>query len=226
MTRVINILLVLFLTSAVFYSQEENKFGIKAGLVFSGMTKFNNDDVIKMTDEPSFFSFVGMDFGFYRQWFTTRAFSLSTEVHYNVKGEKNINLIALEPGSSGATFERKYLSNRFHYISFFLLPRYKFIRSGAGDNFYFFGGPSFDFLISNYYSVDNEPNLQVKNFGFGYGAEIGFGVEFMAVTCEFIYNHSFTGPYTFSYGSGKSRREYNSLEFIAGVALNSLFKKK
>jgi hypothetical protein len=217
------VIIFIIITSNFVASQHISKYGIKAGLIFTGMTTSNESSVF--VDSAAFLNFLSFEAGIYAEIFNTRKFCLSAELHYSIKGERNPNFnTVLIPVtlSNGQYYEYKYLSDRFHYISFQLLPRYRLVITPSGENLYVLGGGKIDLLIHNTNSGDNK-TVEINNFKLDFGVTTGLGIELMNfLNFEFRFEHSFRGPYKFSYGDKTVTRTFNSIIFFTGVSFNKL----
>lgn len=224
MNKIIYFFIIMILASPL-SSQVIHNWGIKGGLLFSGFTTDSDDKVF--TDSSHFVNFLSYDIGLYAEMFNSKKFSVSAELHYNTKGERNpnfVSVITVSPSSQGDEYSYKYLSDRFHYISLQILPRYKFIITKE-DVLYIFGGPSYDYRISNTNSEHPNSTLEAGKSGGEIAGIIGLGGEFLRIaTFEFRFQHNFTPTYTFRYGDKKVGRTSNSIIFQFGVSLKKIFK--
>ncbi|RPI13350.1 MAG: PorT family protein [Ignavibacteriae bacterium] len=222
------LIFVLFTLVSSVHSQTENKFGIKAGCIFTGIST-SNDDKNLFYDSSTFLNHLNYTVGFYKEWFNTEKFCLSTELIYSTKGDINVfvKLVKDVSTNQGEFYESYYVSNRFQYLSLQLLPRYRIVLAPKSENMYIFGGPSLDLLVNNYISDDRTDFKKIDNMKLELGAVIGLGVELMNfLTFEFRFDHNFTGPYTISYGDKTIARRYSSAVFYTGISFNKFFKKK
>jgi hypothetical protein len=225
MKKTIYILLFLILVCMYTSSQTISRVGVKGGILFSGLTTGDNSQLID--NDLSSLNFISYDIGFYAEMFSTSTFNLSAELHYNLKGERNPNFtkfITQEETSQGTVYGLKYLSDRFHYISLQMLPRYHFILS-RDETLFVQGGPVLDYLIGNSNS-ENDNALTVKNSTLEFAAIAGFGATINNwLILDFRFQHNFTPSYTYSYGNEQSSRYNNSAIFMVGFVLKS-FKNK
>lgn len=218
-------LLLLFLTfSSHFFSQIIKSYGIKGGMLISGLSTGDNN--VYFDEDVIFVNFIGYDIGIFTEMFNTKKFVLSTELHYNVKGENNPNPIKAvipEETSQGSVYKLKYVDNRLHYLSLQVLPRYHFILS-KDESLFLTGGPALDYLFTSA-SSDGDDILGIKP-GLEFAAIGGVGAlinDYLFL--EFRFQHNFTPVYTFSNNGIKTSRENTSLMFIVGYALKA-FKNK
>lgn len=220
----LTLFLIIIFCSCESHPQTFHKIGFRGGLIFTGMATSSEASVF--SDSASFLNFLSYEFGVYAEMFNSKHFCLSTEFHYRVKGERNPNfnkVIRPVTLNNGQYYEYRYLSDRFHYISLQILPRYRIAITHTDENLYLFGGGVLDLLIYNTNSGDNETVDDIKNFKLDFGATAGIGIELMNfLTFEFRYEHSFRGPYELSYGDKTVTRSYNSLIFLTGISFNKL----
>ncbi len=225
MKNVICILLFLVLVNVHSSSQALSRLGVKTGILFSGLT--SGDDNQFFDSDISIVNFISYDIGFFAEMFTSKTFTLSAELHYNLKGERNQNFIKVitkEESQQGTIYSLKYMSDRFHYISLQVLPRYHFVLS-RNETLFLQGGPCLDYLIGNSNS-EHDNTLPVKNSNFEFAAIAGFGATVNNwLILDFRFQHNFTPTYTFSYGNEKLSRYNNSAVFLVGFVLKS-FKNK
>jgi hypothetical protein len=208
------------------YCQTHNKIGLKAGILISGISSNNSNGII-LADSSSAFSFVSMDIGIFKEWFDSKRFCISTELHYLTKGEQNPEynrIVTPVKTSQGEIYEYRYLPDRFKYLSLQIFPRYRIILTSSGENIYIFGGPTIDFLLENSSSVFPDEVVPLENSKLTFGGTIGAGSEILDfLSCEIKYDHSFTGPYNIKYGDITIHRRHNTLLLLVGVSFNKFF---
>lgn len=218
---------LLFCVLVSTYSQTPNKYGIKGGVVFTGIINSGNDN--NLFFEPYIVSdYVNFSAGIYKEWFNTRKFCLSTELIYSIKGDHDDTLKYYEPVQTihGTMYEMNYVSNRYQYLSLLFLPRYKFAITPSGENMFICGGPGAELLIGSYFSGDNENVHKLEKYSASFIAAAGFGVELMDfLFLEFRVTHSFSGPYKLKFINQTVSRSYTSASFYTGVSFNNFFKK-
>jgi hypothetical protein len=222
---------VLFIICLIFSlqiteSQILSKYGIKSGLLWTGLTAPNSTNAFG-NFSPSLFNFISVDFGIYAEIFNKERFCISTELHYVTKGEDPADNfqypVQIDP-NRGEVYNFTNISNRFHYISLQLLPRYRFGLT-QDDKVYFLLGPHFDYMIGNSYSEDNN-EFKVKNSKLELGVTSGIGGEVRdKINFEFRFEYNLTGTYKLKYGNESVSRHNISLIFMAGVCLKNLSKK-
>lgn len=223
--KLLVILTVLFTVHNI-QSQTPDKFGIRAGIIFTGIST-SNDDKNLFYDSSAFLSHLNFTVSVYKEWFTKKKFSISTELIYSVVGDKNVLVKYLKPvpTNQGEFYEESYITNRFQYLSLHILPRYRFVVTPSGENMYVYAGPTADMLIGNYSSENFENVYELDNFKMTFGGAFGLGLELMDfLTFEFKLLHSFTGPYNIKYGDKTISRRYTSAVFYTGVSFNKFFK--
>ena len=221
--KIIIIIIFLFPVSQI-YSQTLYKFGIKGGLNFSGLS--TSDDAKNVFyDSSAVFNLLTFDIGIFAELFNFQRFCVSAELHYLTKVENNPNLnkqLILNSSNHGEFYSYEYLSDRLHYLSLQLLPRYRFVITDE-DELYFMGGPEFDYL-TGYSNSENDNIIAMKNGTISAGGILGFGGEYHElITFDFKYEHDFTNTYKISYGDKSVSRKSSSISFVAGISLSNLF---
>ena len=218
---------VLILNANLFLCQTHNKIGIRTGVLISGMSSDNSKDMV-FTDTSSAFTYVSFDIGIYKEWFDTKRFCISTEVHYLIKGEQNpAHSLIVTPikTSQGDVYEYRYIPDRFQYLSFQIFPRFRIIVTPTGENIYLFAGPTFDLLLNNTNSDFPDQKVPLSNSKLTFSGSIGAGSEILDfLSCEIRYDHSFIGPYSITYGNQTVPRRHNAIIFLAGISFNKFFK--
>ena len=222
--RFVIILIFLFAVNSL-YSQFIHNFGIKFGLHYSG---FITSDASKLfpNGDPTAMNYIGTDFGVYTELFNSTRFCVSTELHYETLGEKETNsfrIIYPVQSTQGEFYKYTYLSRSFTYISFQILPRFRFAVT-HDDKVYFLAGPRFDLRIAN-----NNPEYQdaimLKNMQLETGVTVGIGGEVLdLISFEFRYNYNFSNTFRFIYGGDTITRSFQAYSFIAGVSLKKILK--
>lgn len=219
--------LILFLPASA-SSQLVNKFGVKGGAILTHIsTPFETNDALKsifenQTDAKYFLNF---DIGVFAEIFDKPKFGVSVELHYNTKGESNYKTLKLLYPVENTSGHYKYqgVSDRFHYLSFQVLPRWRF-ELNSNDKLYFFGGPKVDFLIGNNNS-DNLNEVHFDNFNPEFGLIAGIGNEVNDVFfLELKYEYSLSSIYTLNYGSESYGRKNSSFLLLMGVSFKKLFR--
>lgn len=218
------LILCCLLIASVSFSQTLSKYGVKGGLIFTGMETANISSVF--ADSSAFLNFLSFDFGVYAEMFNSKKFCISAELHYSVKGERNPNfnkLLVPITSENHPYYEYQYLSDRFHFLSIQLLPKYRFVITPSGENIYVIGGGKIDMLVKNNNSGDNKEIKGINNFRFDFGVTAGLGIEVMNfLSFEFRYERSLRGPYEILYGDKTVTRTFNSVMFLTGIS----FRKK
>jgi hypothetical protein len=224
MNKKIIIFFIIISSFNSIYTQTFNKFGIKSGLIFNGISTQN--DGASIVEESAIFNYLSYDFGLFGEFFNSKKFCISTELHFTAKGEKNAAYVIITKNTTqGQIYDFEYLSDRFYYISLHTLPKYRFFHSSRNENLYVMAGPKFDFLISNSNSDNYENSLKIKNSNLEVGALIGFGIEVWdIVSFEFRFEHTFTPVYKLSYNNGNITRHHNALVFLTGLNLKKVLK--
>ncbi len=226
MIKKILILVILIFIVNSSYSQTFTKFGLKCGLIFNGISTEN--DQAKVVGENAFFNFLSYNFGMYGEFFNTRRFCLSSEIHFTLKGERNPNFIGVvqtQNSNQHTLYEFKYLSDRFYYLRFQLLPRFRFLLTTSNENIYVLGGPTFDYMFANSNSGDAKNIKDIENSRLEFGALFGVGIEMWdIVSFEFRVEHTFSSLYTISYSNNNITRHHNALLFLTGLNLKKAFK--
>jgi len=182
-------------------------------------------------DSTSFFNNVSLDIALTSEWFNSRLFCFAAELHYLQKGEAKVEYFTPDvPIKKDSTYDAAgSLYDKAHYLSLQLLPRVKVPLSYEGDNYYFFGGPVFDYRMSD--KSENTDNQFVKYPGkIEVGVAMGIGFEIVgALAFEGKYQYDITGPYDFEYKGDIVQRRYHSLAFSVNYTLVNkakLFKLK
>lgn len=220
---------IFFLHVITSSSQILGKYGIKAGLVFNGISTGN--DISVFTDSSAYLNFLAFDIGIYAELFNTKNFCVSTELHYLVRGEQNPNFIKILtriPPAYLEIYEYKYLSDRFNYLSFQILPRY-ILNLTQRNKLFAFAGPRFELRIGNSNSgIDDDSKIfEMSNYKLETGGSIGFGGEMLDVfSFEFRYDYNFSNIYGLSYRNNIVYRKHNSLTFLLGLSLSKYLNKK
>ncbi len=205
-------------------SQVVNKFGIKGGLILSklSMNEFVSD---AFSYEPERkYKFLSFDIGLYAELFDSRFFCVSTELHYNVKGEESFeDFMILQPNRQNDGFEFKKVNDRFHYISLQVLPRWRFMVN-TEDKLYVFGGPRFDLRIGSSKSGGTS-DIPLSNGIIESGFTVGFGNEFWELLItEFRYEINLSNVYNITYGNTVVKRKNHSFSLLMGLSLKKLLK--
>jgi hypothetical protein len=233
MIRFIKAIFIFFLflnivSSNYTYSQVFSKLGVKFGFALSGMSTFNNkptetSHVINtfIQDSTSFFNHVSVDLGITAELFNSEWFCLSTELHYLQLGEAEVDYYTsyskIQPNGYRTVSGR--LFDRTHYLSLQLLPR---VRVGIGrtfDNYYFFGGPVFDFKIADENEYTDSKYVDATKIA-DLGAAVGIGFEVIDLfTMEVKYQYNFTGPYKFRNENEEISRRYSALVLLASFTI-------
>jgi len=224
MKFIITIFLLLTFCSAGINSQVINKFGIKGGLIISKLTLSEYiSDAFSYEPEREY-KFLSMDVGIYAELFDSRFFCISTELHYNIKGEEAYqDFEILQPNKQADGFEYLTVSDRFHYLSLQLLPRWKYLVNSQ-DKLYLFAGPRIDLRVANSKSGGKE-DIKLSNNVIEPGLTVGIGNEIWdLLTIELRYEMNFTSVYKVSYGSTSISRKNNSFTLLAGLSLKKLLK--
>jgi hypothetical protein len=219
------ILLLIFIKFS--FSQVINKFGIKGGIILSQLSYSSNFSPGLVTDPKNYsFSCLKPDIGVYAEFFDSRTFCTSVEIHYLVKGEDVKNPLKVkyfETINNNTAYRYINVNNRLNYLSFQILPRWKFIVR-SDDKMYLFGGPVFSYRVSNS-STDFSPSIEFENNKLLTGFKAGYGIELWDLfLLEISYSHDFTNAYAITYRSEKLERQHNSFELIAGFSLKKLLK--
>ncbi len=219
---------VLFVCSHSVQSQFIDKFGIKAGAIYTGLSSpyDRNKTLTEIFEKQSNAgSLLSYDLGIFAELFNKPRFCVSMEIHYCVKGESNFNQVKLlspdenHPGY----YSYRGFSDRFQYLSFQVLPRWRF-ELNSSDKIYLFIGPKLDMLLGNYNS-DDLSGLNVKNYGSEIGFAAGIGNEVWELFyLELKYEHSFSSVYNIKYGGDTYGRKFSSISLLAGLSLKKLFR--
>jgi hypothetical protein len=205
-------------------SQFINKYGLKAGLNFSGLHSSAELDYLATDATTINFRLLSFDVALYAEVLDSRHFCVSTELHYYIKGDSRDNpftIFNLTPGGSG-TYSYGEVSERFSYLSFQLLPHWKFIAT-HDDRVYLLAGPAFDYRISTWKSEgpeDYKINTGKVEFAlvFGLGGEIGELFNY-----EVRYQHNLSNVYKITYGDEVVNRSLSSFHVLLGVSLKKLY---
>lgn len=205
-------------------SQVVNKFGLKGGLLLSklSMNEFVSD---AFSYEPERkYKFLSIDLGLYAELFDSRFFCVSAELHYSIKGEESFeDFMILQQGNTPNEFVYKKVNDRFHYISFQILPRWKFMVN-TEDKLYLFGGPRFDLRIANSKS-GGDSDIPLSNGIIESGITVGIGNEFWELlSTELRYEVNLSNVYTITYGSTTVKRKNHSFSLLMGLSLKKLLK--
>ena len=224
MKYILTIIIVLISFDIRTSSQFINKFGIKGGVNVSSVTSGENNPVFFLKEPESRYNLINLDIGVFTELMDSRFFCISTELHYVRKGEENdndIEIIYLNKESNIASYRR--ITDRFHYLSFQILPRWKYAVTSE-DKLYIFGGPKFDFRLSNNNSRGNE-DLILKNSVFESGFTVGLGNEYYELFyLELRFDYSFTNVYKITLGEETVSRKNITFSLITGLSLKKLFK--
>jgi hypothetical protein len=226
MNKIILVLCVLYFHALHSDCQIVNKWGIKGGLILSkiSLSDYNPDF---FSSEPSGkYKFLSFDAGIFVEFFDSRYFCISTELHYNIKGEEDEKLFkTMVPVKSGLIemYEYKYMNDRFHYLSLQFLPRWKYIVNSE-DKLYFFAGPKFDLRLSNSSSI-SESAVKFTNSRLEAGLTLGIGNEIWDLfSFELRFEHNFSNAYSIVYGDESYNRKHNSFYLLAGLSLKKLLR--
>lgn len=216
--------LITFLHTTESDSQVFNKFGIKGGAILTQITLSEYYPGLFLTDPSGGFKYLSIDLGIYGEFFNSRKFSVNAEVHYIRKGEDDNNRFAfLQKGEGVTELQYKHTSNRFQYISFQVLPKWKFLVN-TENNMYMIGGPRFDLRISNSNSYGADA-VKLDNSGFEFGFTVGIGDEIADLFhFELRYDRNLTNTYSFDKGDEDITRKMNSLSLIVGLSLKKLLR--
>lgn len=224
-SKIVFMLVSIFLLNQAAYGQILYNYGLKGGVTLSGISSTNES--IITTNNSFFVNFLSYDFGIYAELLNSKKFCVSAEVHYIARGNDNPNfnkIIYVEQSNGENIFKSKFLNDRFQYISFQVLPKYRFVITPSGENLYVFGGPRIEFLTGNSNSGGFTNTMDLKSFRTDFGATLGLGAELINfLILEFRFEHNFRGPYTFSYGDKTASLLHNSFSFLTGIAINKIF---
>ncbi len=197
-----------------------NKFGVKGGVILSGMMSSGYIPVIMQNQSDNAYHFLTFDAGVFVEWFDSKHFCLSTELHYNIKGEQKENPFKLLYLAANGEYKYGSVSDRFQYLSFQLLPKWKFIVTQE-DNVYLFLGPKFDYRVGAY-NADTDEDIKVSSGKMETGFAIGFGNEVWDIfRVDFKYEQSFSSVYNITYGPTTVSRRNASFVVLLGIS----FKK-
>jgi outer membrane protein with beta-barrel domain len=217
--------LIIF-SAAGINSQIINKFGIKGGMILSKLTFDSDFNSTYIVAPLSKFACLKSDFAVYAELFDSRNFCTAVEIHYLSKGEDSKNPIKVyQPDTSNnyLSTEFSYVNDRFNFISLQVLPRWRFIVR-SDDKMYLFGGPVFNYLISNSSAITPDA-ISLKNSKLSAGIKAGYGIELWDLfSIELSYTHDFNNAYIISYGSEKLNRSFDSFELLAGFNLKKLLR--
>lgn len=224
--KIIITAIILITVSVIQYSQTINKYGIKGGLILSKLS-YNNDYKSSSINEPlNKFACLKTDFGIYLEMFDSRSFCTSVELHYLCKGEDSKNAIKVYSPDSIVNFlntDFQNVYNRFYYLSFQVLQKWKFIVR-SDDKMFFFGGPVLNMGVSSN-SSDNENAVKIENKKLIFGFKTGFGIELWDLfLLEMSYSHDFNSIYVITDGTGRIERRHDSFELLAGISLKKLLR--
>jgi hypothetical protein len=226
---------VFLLSAKQSQSQTFNMFGLKAGISLTGLSTYNEygpttypNQHSYISDSASLFNYVSYDIGMFAEWFNTKHFCLSSEIHYLVKASSNTaeytvpNYILAPEGNH---WENGSLDDKIQYLSLMLLPRYRIsITPSSEGNVYIFGGPVIEFILKDEGSYTQPNYIYKSNSLNNIGGMLGIGFEWSSrLSFEIRIEHDFIGPYNFKYRSEEIARRYTVITFLTGV---SLFKTK
>jgi hypothetical protein len=223
------VLLMLLLNSSCFvYSQLINKFGIKGGAIVSWLSEPYSDNPVTASFEQSksqTYLFLTFDIGIYAELFDSPKFCVSTELHYVNRGEEKegpVKFLAPVENQPGF-YEYRAVSDRFEYLSFQILPRWKY-EINSSDRLYLFLGPKLDYRIGNHNS-DGFNDVKFKNSRAELGLIAGIGNEIWELLLlELRYDYSLTNTYQIEYGSNTYGRKNNSVSLSLGFSLKKLLR--
>lgn len=217
-------LFLLIFSSNNLESQFINKFGLKGGVSLSKITLSSYIPGILSREPEGKYKLLTVDLGLFAELFDSRYFCVSTEIHYTIKGEESFeDLKVIQPNKDFNEFNYKSINDRFSYLSFQILPRYKFIVNSQ-DKIYIFGGPKFDLRISNNNSLQNE-EIKFSNGKIETGIIVGIGNEIWDLLfIEGRYEYNFTDVYTINYDVTKVSRKNTSFNLLIGISLKKLLK--
>ncbi len=221
--------IIIILIASVNFSQVRNNYGIKGGFNFSGISSSATNTVFK--EESIRMNCFNFDLGIFKEWFSTKRFCLSTELHYAVKGEITGNAyVDIIPTMKKIfyVYTTWFFPDRFQYLSFQLLPKYRtgFTVPPAVDNLYLEGGIGLNTMVGNYNSDIDTNIVHLKNFDCEVSGILGMGIEIAHfIDIEFRYEHTFNGPYTATFGNTEIYRNLNSFIFLTGISINYFFEK-
>jgi hypothetical protein len=164
------------------------------------------------------------DFGIYLEILNLKRLTISNELHYTVKGVSEQTALTTPPAIFGQYYY-KPLSNRFQYLSFEPLLKYKFSVSKSHE-FFLLAGPRWDFRIGNYrYNSYSDDYIHIKNFRFEFGMTVGAGVEFSeGLLFELRFEPNFTSTYIYTNFTKYSTR-HSTLMLIGGLAFSRYLKE-
>jgi len=171
-------------------------------------------------------NFFSYDFGIYLEILNLKRLSISNEVHYTLKGVGEVTALTTPPAIAGQYYY-KPLSNRFQYLTFEPLAKYKFFVSKSHE-FFLLAGPRWDFRIGNYRknSTGTDSYIHIKNFKFEFGMTVGAGVEFAeGLLFELRFEPNFTGTYTYTNDYTKYTTRHSTLMLLGGLAISKYLKE-
>jgi Outer membrane protein beta-barrel domain len=233
---IILIFLTIISVSDKSYSQTFSKFGIKAGFITTGLSTFNEKSPytldnanLYVNDKSDYFNFLSFDVGIYAELFNSEEFSVSTELHYLVKGETDKaaytvpHLLSSNFGEN--VWETGEISDKAGFVSFQILPRYRAGISKEGeDDVYFFAGPVFNFMVNDDISATQPKYIEKIGFPGDIGIALGLGYEVnRKFMLELKLDYGLTGSYNFVYGNDKVKRSFNTFSVLTGLALSEFF---
>ena len=188
-SRLLVLVLVLFIGAGPSSAQVVRSFGIKTGLTASNIRSpdFENEGVSFSFDEDRRRGLLVLAFV---EWFDVGAFSLITEAGYVPRGNE-FEIMDVTRSDDGQGFEPGLTRfvRKFDYISF-AVPVKARLRGGKVEP-YVLAGPRVDFL------VDGEPETQlVESYrSTTFGVVMGIGIESassVSIFGELRYNTDFT----------------------------------
>jgi hypothetical protein len=218
-------------------SQTLGKYGIKGGFIVTGLSTSNQNIPfildqanLYIYDKSEYFNFLSFDVGLYAELFNSEEFSVSSELHYSVKGETNkVNYIV--PHLIGSNFgenewETGELLNKAGFLSLQILPRYRAGISEHGeDDVYFFAGPGFNLMVKDYTEITQPDYIEKIKFPGDISGIIGLGFEVdKTFLLELKLEYGLTGSYYLKYGNDKVRRNFNTFSVLTGLVLSEFFK--
>jgi hypothetical protein len=209
-------------------SQTLGSFGIKGGLSLSriSLSEYNEE---AFPNQPAVeFKLISMDIGLFAELVNSKQFCVSTELHYRIIGENNdkkFTVIVPEKNGTIETYAEKNVSDRFHYISLQILPRWKY-QLNRSNKLYLFAGPRADLRMANSNS-ESESAIEFENNKLQAGFAAGMGFENSELlSIEIRYEHNLTNAYTITFGNQTFNRKHNSFYVLAGVSFSKLLKTK
>lgn len=220
------IILIIMFAAASSSGQFINKFGIKGGINISQLS-FNSNfsGSVLIPPRPSY-SCMKTDLALFAEFFDSRNFCTSVELHYFGKGEDTKNDLRLNyVGSINNQYANGfvYVNNRMYYLSLQILPRWRFIIR-SDDKMYFFGGITLNWSVSNS-NTYSQPSLAFDNNKLIPGIKGGYGIELWDLFyIELSYTHDFTNAYVLKYREQEATRRHDSFELLAGFSLKKLLR--